>query len=489
MTESISFPLFVVMWNQQQRQSTPGLHLKIARWLEARYTKTETRLLLMAFRSAGKSTIVGLFCAWLLYIKPELRIMVIAADMLLARKMVRNVKRIIERHTLTPHLKPDAPDQWGTDRFTIKRELELRDPSMLARGLNANFTGSRADIVICDDVEVPNTADSADKREELRAKLMEIDYVLASGGTQLYVGTPHSFDTIYTTKQRAELPDSAPFLRSFKTLKIPIHNQHGVSSWPERFSNEDIERLKIHTGPNRFRSQMMLEPVNITQGRLEWQSLQRYSHTLEMAKELGSLYLGDRELVSGSSWWDPAFGSTQGDGSVFAAAFTDKNGQIYLHKVEYIKTTKASPEDEATQQCKIVASLIKALYLPSVAIEINGIGRFLPAILRRELMALRVPASVLEVSSRKAKDIRILEAFDAPLAGRILHAHETVFSSRFFNEMQDWRPGANTSDDGLDAVAGAISLEPVRLSGGRIAGGPIWRKGMQPSRAITDFKI
>ena len=84
----------------------------------------------------------------------------LAGDFALAKKMVRNAKRIIERHSLTAGLKPALSDHWASDQFTVKRRAELRDPSMLAKGIAANITGLRADIVICDDVEVPNTCDT-----------------------------------------------------------------------------------------------------------------------------------------------------------------------------------------------------------------------------------------------------------------------------------------------------------------------------------------
>ena len=72
----------------------------------------------------------------------------------------------------------------------MRRPLTQRDPSLLARGITANITGSRADVVICDDVEVPNTCNTPGKREQLRERLAEISYVLVPGGLQLYVGTP-----------------------------------------------------------------------------------------------------------------------------------------------------------------------------------------------------------------------------------------------------------------------------------------------------------
>ena len=89
-------------------------------------------------RSAGvpqcrQVELVGVFCAWLLLNDPDLRILVLAAEHDLARKMVRNVKRIIERHPLTGGLVPRRGDQWTADQFTVRRALTQRDPSLLAR--------------------------------------------------------------------------------------------------------------------------------------------------------------------------------------------------------------------------------------------------------------------------------------------------------------------------------------------------------------------
>ena len=111
--------------------------------------------------------------------------------------------------------------------------MELRDPSMLARGMGANLTGSRADVVICDDVEVPRTCDTAPKREDLRARLSEIDYIIVPGGMQLYVGTPHTYYTIYADEARREIGESAPFLAGFQRLVKPILDDQGRSAWGE----------------------------------------------------------------------------------------------------------------------------------------------------------------------------------------------------------------------------------------------------------------
>ena len=479
----VPFPDFVWLWAREQGQSMPLLHDTMARWLAARWESGDRQMLLMAFRGSGKSTLVGLFAAWLLARDPNLRLLVLAADLALARKMVRNVKRLIERHPVTRKLalKPRQADQWTAEQFTIVRPAELRDPSMLARGIGANLTGSRADIVVCDDVEVPNTCDSAPKRADLRARLAEIDYILVPGGTQLYVGTPHTYYTLYAEQPRREIGESAPFLDGFKRLTLPVQAADGRSRWPERFPIEAIARIRRHTGANKFQSQMMLEPVSLSAGRLDPDRLRPYDAEIEYREAGGRpvLSLKGKRLVSASCWWDPAYGarSDGGDASVIAALFTDECGSYHLHRIRYLNAPDAevqAAEDQAGRQCRLVAGFVRDLHLPSVSLEINGLGRFLPGLLRGELKKAGVACAVIEVSSRQPKHQRIVEAFDVVLAAGALNAHRSVWDTPFVREMRDWRPDARFKgrDDGLDAVAGCLKAEPVRL------GGVEWRKSV-----------
>jgi hypothetical protein len=488
------FPEFVWVWNARIGQSTPRHHLRMARWLAARWRSHKRELLLMAFRNSGKSTIVGLFCAWVLTHQPDLRIMVLAADFALAKKMVRNVKRIIERHPLTQHLKPRKREHWASDQFTVNRPGELRDPSMVAKGIGANITGSRADIVICDDVEVPNTCDSAPKRADLRERLGETEYVLVPGGMQLYVGTPHSFYTIYAAEPRPETGETRAFLDGFARLEIPLLDAKGQSSWPERFGLDKVAGIRRRTGPNKFDSQMMLKPVNIADGRLDPDRMRLYGDELDYAEgnRLPVLSLGQKRLVSASCWWDPAYGAPgKGDSSVVAAVFTDQDGGYWLHGVRYLTHDPAlSDTDEATQLCRQVAAFVKDLHLPSVSLETNGLGRFLPGLLRRELAASGLPCAVVEVASRKAKDQRIVDAFDAVLAAGALAAHRSVWSTPFITEMREWQPGGKCRDDGLDAVAGCLLAQPVRLGRATFPPGTRrdWRPGTGSLVADSDFQ-
>jgi len=485
------FPEFAWVWVKGQNLGLPRHQVRIARWLAANWREGRRDLLLLAFRASGKSTVVGLFCAWALACNPDLRIMVLAADMALAKKMVRNVKRIIERHPLTRGLRPARRDQWAADQFTVARPGELRDPSMIAKGVAGNITGSRAELVICDDVEVPNTCDTAPKRADLRARLAEIEFVLVPGGTQLYVGTPHTYYTLYADAPRAEVGETRPFLDGFRRLELPLVDGQGASAWPERYPPERIAQMRRRSGPARFDSQMLLRPVNIADGRLDPERMRPYGDELTYAEAQGQpvLSLGGRRMAGAAAWWDPAYGGTAGgDSSVVAAVFTDAEGGYWLHRVLYLKGGGAEDGDEASAACRQVARFVADLHLPALHLETNGLGRFLPGLLRRELAAQAVGCAVVEAHSTRPKALRIVEAFDALLAAGALHAHRSVWSTPFVAEMREWRPGGKRHDDGLDAVAGCLTIQPVRLGGAPpVPRRPDWRPATRAVAADADF--
>lgn len=493
----IDFPVFVASWNELQGMSTPRLHFRMSAWLAERWAQGDRRLLLLAFRDSGKSTLVGLFCAWLLACDPNLRILVLAADHALARKMVRNVKRIVERHPLTRGLKPTKVDEWASDQFTVARPREFRDPSMLARGIGANITGSRADVVICDDVEVPNTSDTARKREDLRARLDETDFVLVPGGLSIFVGTPHTYHSIYAAEPRTAAGEAVPYLYGYARLEVPVIDAAARSAWPERFPLGRIEAMRERAGPNKFASQMLLMPVDLADGRLDPDKLCHYDAELDYREGNGEalLFLGDRRLVSATCWWDPAYGAPgRGDASVVAAVFTDEDGGYWLHAVEYLEHDPRAVQavDEATQLCRQAVQVVRRNFLPAITLETNGLGRFLPGLLRREMSAAGIEAAVIEHTSTRPKDLRILDAFDAVLAAGRLHAHRRVWDTPFVSEMREWRPAAGVRDDGLDAVAGCLLAEPVRLPRRARTWGAgrrrSWRVGARPVAARTDFR-
>lgn len=190
---------FLDEWNKILGFSTPNHHKQIMNFLVDVFNQEPHRGLLKAFRHSGKSTVVGIFAACVLYHNPATRILILSAETNLASRMVAHIKNILENHPWCNEILPDVKKEWGTHKITIKRPIGIREPSVICQGITGNITGMRSDLFICDDVEVPNTCNTQQKRINLRERLRELDFILSPHGSMIYIGTPHTKDTIYKT--------------------------------------------------------------------------------------------------------------------------------------------------------------------------------------------------------------------------------------------------------------------------------------------------
>jgi hypothetical protein len=190
---------FLDSWNAVLNLTTPAHHKKIMSFLVGAYGNEPRRALLTAFRHSGKSTVVGIFAAFVLKTKPESRILILSAEQSLSSRMVGHIRHIVENHPECDGMPPGVKKEWASHKLTVSRPIGIREPSVICQGVHGNITGLRSDLIICDDVEVPNTANTAAKREMLRERLRELDFILSPDGCIIYIGTPHAADTIYRT--------------------------------------------------------------------------------------------------------------------------------------------------------------------------------------------------------------------------------------------------------------------------------------------------
>lgn len=184
---------FLDEWNKLLNLVTPKHHKQITEFLADVFENSPKRGLLMAFRHSGKSSVVGIFAACVLYLYPQTRILILSAETKLSSRMVSHIKHILENHPKCSDMLPDIKKEWGSHKIIIERPIGIREPSVICQGIHGNVTGLRADLIICDDVEVPNTSNTNQKRERLR----ELDFILSPNGAMIYIGTPHTVDTIY----------------------------------------------------------------------------------------------------------------------------------------------------------------------------------------------------------------------------------------------------------------------------------------------------
>ena len=88
---------FLDAWNKLLGFSTPQHHKQIMQFLIEIFNNEPHRGLLNAFRHSGKSTVVGIFAACVLYHNPQTRILILSAETNLASRMVAHIKNILEK--------------------------------------------------------------------------------------------------------------------------------------------------------------------------------------------------------------------------------------------------------------------------------------------------------------------------------------------------------------------------------------------------------
>jgi hypothetical protein len=255
------------------------------------------------------------------------------------------------------------------------------------------------------------------------------------------------------------MKNQPPFLQGYRSLKIPIADDGGAPAWPELFPLSKIDELRDAVGARHFAAQMMLNPDMIEKARLDASAIRFYDWELDM----GMARLGDIQITGWALYWDPSSARKHGDASVCVFLLRDdKNRRAFVHECLYLGAGENDQHPLATQ-CARVLDFMGHLGVARIAVEVNGIGNALPEILRREAAALGQPVSVQRIVNSENKAKRILDAVEPLLGTGRLYAHEKIKDTGLMDEMGDWTPDGWNRDDGLDAVAGALRMQPIPL--------------------------
>lgn len=267
------------------------------------------------------------------------------------------------------------------------------------------------------------------------------------------------------------------FLMGYELLSIPIIDSDGVPAWVEKFPLEQIERIRETVGARHFASQMMLNPASIEKARLDASALHFYNDEFDIAKAR----LGDILINGIALYWDPSSAHKQNDASVCVLVLRDdRTRRAFIHDCVYLTTEEQDAHPLATQ-CAKMLEFMRHHEIQNIAIEVNGIGNALPEILQREATQIGQAVKVQKVINHENKAKRILDAIEPLLGTGRLYAHENIKNTELIDEMNDWTPLGWMHDDGIDAVAGALRLQPVPIRARNTT--------IRPIHAKTDFTV
>ena len=230
------------------------------------------KMQILAFRGAGKSYLTDAFVCWLLYRNKDLKILIVSAGKDRADANAIFIKNLILNVDILKHLAPTGDGERNTQNiFDVNGVKPSGSPSVKSAGITGQITGSRADIIIGDDIEIPKNSATHELREKLSELVKEFASICVDGRI-LYLGTPQTELSLYTTLYNRgyeirtwciQVPTEeqaatygaklAPFIRDL------MDSQDAGTSVSPRFPDELVDEKKLEYGRSGFALQFMLD--------------------------------------------------------------------------------------------------------------------------------------------------------------------------------------------------------------------------------------
>jgi len=262
--------LFVV-WDHLNLPKPTDVQYDIAKYVQ----HGPKRSIIEAFRGVGKSWITSAYVVWLLYMNPQLNILVVSASKTRSDDFTTFTLRLLKEIPVLAHLIPSEDQRQSRISFDVGPAAASHAPSVKSVGVTGQLAGSRADVLIADDIEVPNNSATQGMRDKLSEAVKEFDAILKPDGRIIYLGTPQNQESLYN-----KLPDRGYELRIWPA-RYPSEDQMigygdkiaplivsrlendkdllGISTDPDRFSDFDLMEREASYGRSGFSLQFMLD--------------------------------------------------------------------------------------------------------------------------------------------------------------------------------------------------------------------------------------
>ena len=163
--------------------------------------------IIRCFRSLGKSYITSAYAIWRLMRNPrDEKIMVVSATGSKSKEFVAQTKGICQSMPLVQWLLEGPRDNGATRRdmaeqFDVAGASLSQSYSVVARGITGQITGSRATLLIADDIEVERNSLTEEARRRI-VKIVQSDFVPITKtewgkGDIIFLGTPQTEESVY----------------------------------------------------------------------------------------------------------------------------------------------------------------------------------------------------------------------------------------------------------------------------------------------------
>ena len=476
-------------------QPTP-IQYDIADYLQS----PDKRLVIEAFRGVGKSWITSAFVCHQLLMNPQRNILVVSASKTRADDFSTFTQRLIAEMPILSHLIPRNEQRQSKVSFDVAPAKASHAPSVKSMGITGQLTGSRADLIIADDVESANNSQTQLMRDRLGETVKEFDAIIKPKiGRIIFLGTPQTEMSLYNDLEErgfktriwsALYPDKQQTIgygHKIAPMIAEVEDKEGQPTDPDRFNEIDLmERLSSY-GRSGFNLQFMLDttmsdankyPLKLNDlivasgcstweqapAKIQWASGQDQIKALD--PEIPNVGLKGDYLTS-YLYMSDEFTDFEGSVMSIDPAGRGKDKTAYcvlkmLHGVLYLTAIGGLDGGYSEDTLRKLAGIAKSHKVNEIVIESN-FGDGMATQLLKPILAEIHPCNVEEVRHSIQKEKRIIDTLEPIMNNHKLVVDESIIKDDFkldpdhqlFRQMTRITrdKGALRHDDQIDALA------------------------------------
>ena len=338
------------------------IHKDVYKWLQS---DEQGNQLLLLPRAHMKSHCIAVWCAWYITRNPETTILYISATAELAEKQLYDIKNILTSDTYTKffpdmvHPEEGKREKWAVSKIAVdhprRKQEQVRDWTVATAGLTTNTTGWHADVILADDVVVPDNAYTDEGRKRVAAAMSQMTSIRNAGGFTKACGTRyHPADIYFTWKNQKAFQydeDTGEIIGEQLIWDIKEHvvEDDGIFLWPRvvrpdgkafGFNHNILARIKgEYEDTTQFYAQYYNNPNDPGSARLSRDKFQYYEQKF-IKRNGGDWYFKDKRLNVYASI-DFAFSlNKNADYTAIVVIGIDCDGYIYVLDIDRFKTDK-----------------------------------------------------------------------------------------------------------------------------------------------------
>lgn len=340
------------------------IHFEVFRWLE----RGEFDQLILLPRDHLKSHCLAVWSAWWITKHPDTSILYTSATLTLAKKQLYAIKNILTSATYRRYwpemvnAEENRREKWTETEIMVdhpaRAKAQTRDATVMAASIDANTTGLHCQVLVLDDIVVPENAYTEAGRASVAAGASQLSSVLSAGGFIKACGTRyHPKDeyatmksmTIETYDEQGNITGTQPAWEIFER----VVEKDGIFLWPRAqcpttkkwygFNHSVLAKKRasyISRGETaQYYAQYYNNPNDPDSNRLSAEKFQYYAR--EHVRQVNGKWYFKNELLAIFAAMDVAYTQNKrSDYTAIAVVGLTAAGFIYILDLDRFKTDK-----------------------------------------------------------------------------------------------------------------------------------------------------